>query len=566
VGDRREEFTVADWSVHPDLNRISRDGEEVRLEPRVMDLLVYLASHGDEVLSRNRIVDDVWPEAFVGDDALLTAVSALRRAFGDDPRKPEVIETIPKRGYRFIAATSAAAPSIAVLPLRDLAADDETGFFAAAMTDSLVTELGATGRMRTISRHSVMAYAGSDKSIAQIAGELDVRFVVEGSVARSGRRVRITCRVIEAAVDRQVLAESYEGELGNIFDVQREAAQTIAQAISVGVAPERQTRRRRSVDPEALIAYQRGRFHWWRFTPDHFRRALEYFSEAIDRDPGFAAAYAGVADVWGAYAYWGLQRPSEVRDNVRNAIRRAVEIDPDNAEARMMNGAFYFYFERDWEAASKEFRRATELNPSLGHAHVLNALFLGARGRGDAGNEADIAVQLDPLNPGTLLVRALCRAAAGDFDAARNAVDQLLELAPGHPPALLLRADLCWRKRSPGAPQAELDAWNADLDMRQALASGGLLKTPGIALRAAVELLRTRAKQAYVQPMQIARLLVHAEDHEQAVAVLDRAERGDELIQIDFLALSPAWDPLRRRPDFIALQQRIGLRAPGSGN
>lgn len=174
MGEKRSPFTVADWSVHPDLNRISRAGDEVH-------------------------------EA-----------------------------------------------SIAVLSLRDLTDDTGTGFFAAAMTDSLVTALGAAGPSKVISRHSVMAYADSDKPIAEIADELDVRFVVEGSVTRSADRVRISCRVIEAAIDRQVLAESYEGDLANTFDVQREAATTIARAILAGVAPAPEPQRHGSVDPEAF--------------------------------------------------------------------------------------------------------------------------------------------------------------------------------------------------------------------------------------------------------------------------------------------------------------------------
>lgn len=553
------EFDVERWVVQPDLNRLVRDDAEVRLEPRVMDLLVYLAERPGEVLSADQIVRDVWPEPYVGDNALLSAVSALRKAFGDRTRDSRIIATVPKRGYRFIARTSAANYGLAVLPFQAAAGATEE-FLADGMTDALITELGKLRALRVISRQSSMAYKGSAKPLPEIARELNVRWIVEGAAHRSGSRVRISAALVDAANDAHLWTEAYDCQLKDTLPLQREIASRIAAAITDRLrrpagdhAPSPQ------VQPDALVAYLRGRFHWWKFTPGHFDRALECFREAIRNDPGFAPAYAGVADVWGAYGYWGILPPPQVRKQVREAAAQAVEIDPSSAEAHLLWGGYAFYYEHDGAAAEARYRRAIELNPNLAHARVLHALLLAALNRAEAVDEMDLAIRLDPLNPGALLIKALWFGMHRRYQEARRSVNRLLEIDAQHPPGLQLLADLCWLTGDPGALALERQLWVRDKVVKAALTAARPAVPARRSMARAAEVLEARAAVQYVQPTQIARLWVHGGEPEAALACLERAAACGHLIQMDLLKLSPAWNPLRRRRRFRSLLARLGF-------
>lgn len=553
------EFTVADWSVKPDLNSIERSGEERHLTPRVMDLLVYLAERSGEVLSVDQIIRDVWPETFVGDHALLTAISSLRKALDDDPRRPGVIETIPKRGYRCVASTSARVAAIAVLPLQNLADDNKDDYLAAGMTEVLIAELGKVRALRVISRQSVMSYRGSGKSLPEIGRELNVGLVVEGSILMAEGRVRTTVQLIEVATDHHVWAESYEHDLGDVIGLQRVVAEAIAGEISDrlrsggaldGGAP--------PVDPDAVVAYLHGRFHYWKFSPEHFERARVYLEKAIEIEPEFASAYAGLGDVWGAMGYWGLRPAKEVGDKVYAAATRAVEIDPRNADAHVVLSAYRFHVERDWEAAEAGFKKAIELNPNLGDARLRYSLLLSALDRPEAIDVIDLAILLDPLNPACRLVRAMWLGVRERFEEAEEEARHLLEIEPGHPPGRQLLADLYWLLGREDAHLIERSAWESDPLVCAALDEAADLGATA-AIRNVVDLIRDRAQETYVQPTQIARLFVHAGQPDQALECLESAAASDDLLQVEFLRLSPSWNALRGHPRFEALQKSLGL-------
>lgn len=555
-------FTVCEWSVDPSRNRIERQGVERRLTPRVMDLLVYLAERSGEVVSSEQILGDVWPDEFVGDHALLSAVSALRKAFGDDPRRPKVIKTIPKRGYSLIAPSSLGGAALAVLPLENLSRDPEQDFFADGMTAALISELGRIPALRVISRHSVMTYRGSKKPLPEIARELDVRWILEGSVASSGGRVRITAQLIEAAADRQQWAESYERELRDALRLQREIAGEVAGALSARLQPVTASTVAEAVDPEALIATLRGRFHFFRFSPEHFDKALAYFHEALERSPDFAPALAGVADVWGAYSYWGIRPAPAVIDKAREFAKRAVAADPENADAQMVVGLNRFFLDHDLAGGEAVLRHVTELDPNHVQARIVHAICLDALGwHEEAALEVEVAVRLDPLNPAPLMVRAWRLARVGSFDRARTEAERIFELAPEHPPTIELLADIDWLEGKNGIDH-ERRVWRRIepvanlLQKRQSDPRAALLEAARAVARSALE---GGDEAPYVAPLAIARLFLHGGDPESAMDWLERGLDEGDLAQIDRLIMGPTFLPLKGNPRHQALLDRLGF-------
>src|SRR5216683_2861352 len=307
-----DDFRVGSWLVQPSLNNISQNGTSNRVEPKVMEVLVCLAEHAGEAVPKEKLLQTVWPDTFVSDDVLKRSVSELRRVFGDDAHESRVIETIPKRGYRLVAAVKpvnghlpgkaprklwialfaivggllffgvliglnvaglrdrislpSAAPSIhslAVLPLASLSSDPAQEYFTDGVTDALITDLAQISALRVVSRTTVMHYKQTDKPLPQIARELNVDGIVEGTVQRSGDRVRITAQLIYGPGDQHLWAHSFERDVKDMLALQSALASEIANEIQVKITPDEQMRLRsaRPVNPKALDAYVEARFH-----------------------------------------------------------------------------------------------------------------------------------------------------------------------------------------------------------------------------------------------------------------------------------------------------------------
>lgn len=312
------------------------------------------------------------------------------------------------------AAAAASRPeikSLAVLPLENLSQDPAHDYFADGMTDELIGKLSKISALRVISRTSAMRYKGMKKSLPEIARELQVEAVVEGSVLRSGERVRINARLIDVAGDRQMWAESYEGDLKDVLSLQSDVASAIVREVRVQVAPEEtsQLASRGPVNPEAYQLSLQGRVAFLRFTPESLARAAEYFHLAIAKDPGYAPAYTGLADSYIQLA-GRVRPPLEVMPKARLAIEKALELDPNLGEAYASLGQVKLFYEFDWEGAGREYRRALEKSPGSALVHQTNGLFLSAEGKTqEALAEAGRVLDLDPVSTssGCLRVRLL---------------------------------------------------------------------------------------------------------------------------------------------------------------
>jgi TolB-like protein/DNA-binding winged helix-turn-helix (wHTH) protein/Flp pilus assembly protein TadD len=471
--DGRLRFGV--FEVDLRAGELRKHGLRIRLQEQPFQVLAMLLEHPGQVVTREELQKKLWPaDTFVDfDHGLNKAVNKIRDALGDSAESPRFVETVARRGYRFLAEAKAAdaapvrspelapaqlpaaetrdraelvgtpaAPqrrlpplawkisalvlvaviaafavwkthsrnlptsaihSLAVLPLESLSNDASQDYFADGMTDELISDLGQISALRVISRTSVMAYKHARKPLPQIARELNVDAIVEGTVLRSGDQVRITAQLIDATADKHLWSQSYEGELKDTLALQNQVAQAIADQIRIKLNPQEQAALKiaRVVNPEAYESYLKGRYFWNKRTPDSLKVALAYFNQAIDEDANYAQAYSGLADTYALLGDWqyAVMTPKEALPKAKAAAIKALELDSKLSEAHNSLAFCFDAFDWDLESAGKEFQRSIELNPGYATAHHWYAWHLGLLGRYDeAIEEMRKAKNLDPLS------------------------------------------------------------------------------------------------------------------------------------------------------------------------
>jgi TolB-like protein/Flp pilus assembly protein TadD len=427
------DFRVDRWLVKPSLNVISRDGTTARLEPKVMEVLVCLAGHAGEALSKEKLVQTVWPNTFVSDDALKRCISELRRAFEDDAREPHIIETISKRGYRFIAAVNRSAPSehaapperitrdsVAVLPFINMSSDPENDFFADGITEEIINALSQIEQLHVAARTSSFFFKGKHIDMRQIGEQLNVRTVVEGSIRKSGDRLRITAQLVNVADGYHLWSERYDLEMKDIFAIQDQVARSIADRLKVTLerAGQQPLVRTGTTNLEAYQLYLKGRALLYQ-RGSAIPRALDCFKRAVTLDEKYALAWAGLADSHTTLGYYGLARPEASLPSGTEAAQRALDLDPTLAEAHNARAITYLVDTWDSMKAEQEFLCALELNPRYIQARDWYALFLLqlAAGRLEEGvSHARLAVNADPLSgyANTILGMTVCLSGAID--------------------------------------------------------------------------------------------------------------------------------------------------------
>jgi TolB-like protein/DNA-binding winged helix-turn-helix (wHTH) protein len=426
----RDDLRIGEWLIQPQLHTISRNGQISRVEPKAMQVLLCLARRSDEVVTKERLINEVWAGTFVTDDVLTRCISELRRAFDDDPKDPRVIQTIPRSGYRLVAPVRDAASatvvpgrstvrvpvaiavalgvmllafvlnlgnlrgrlwsassgakiqSVVVLPLENLSHDPEQDYFADGMTEELITELTKIRSLHVISRRSATYYKGTKKKLPQIAQELGVDGVIEGTVQRSGDRVRVSAQLVEARTDHHLWAETYDRDLHDVLALEGQVAQAIAREIRLQLTPPEhaQLTEKSALNPEAHEAYLKGMYCWSKLTEEDVRKSITYFERAIRLAPDFAPAYASLAFSYNLLASDEYVAPRVGYPKAKKIARKALEVDPNLAYAHAALEFALYEFDWDWHAAEEEFRRANELEPNGDGAHHVYALYLVAMG------------------------------------------------------------------------------------------------------------------------------------------------------------------------------------------
>ncbi|MEJ2007848.1 MAG: winged helix-turn-helix domain-containing protein [Acidobacteriota bacterium] len=442
---------------------LRKSGKRVRLAPQPFRLLVLLASKPGQLVTREEIEQAIWGDNTVVDyeQGLRFLVKKTRAALGDQSESPRYIETLPRRGYRFIAPVETVAPgteceegpamatprwgnrlwligvglvaivamvfalnlgglrdrisgkfpshvkSIAVLPLENLSHDPEQEYFADGMAEALIMELSKISQLQVIGLRSVMVYKGSKKPLRQIARELNVDAVMEGSVLRSGDRVRIDERLVDGSTERILWEDTISRDLGDVLGLTSDVSRDVAREIRIKVTPEEQQRMASAppVNPEAYPLYLQGRYYFRKRTLPAFDKSIQRFQRALEMDPQYAAAYSGLSESYGILPFYGGALPRVVFPKAKAAALKALEIDSTLAEAHAALGNVLFYYDWDWPGAERELKRAIALKPSYVAAHHWYAEYLSAMGRHEqAFAEIRRAQELDPASP---LMRAI---------------------------------------------------------------------------------------------------------------------------------------------------------------
>ena len=455
--------------------------------------------------------------------------------------------------------------SLAVLPLESLSSDASQDYFADGMTDELISDLGQISALRVISRTSVMAYKHAHKPLPQIARELNVDAVVEGTVLRSGDQVRITAQLIEAAADKHLWSRSYEGELRNTLALQNQVASAIADQIRISLNPQEQAalKTAKVVDPEAYQSYLKGRFFWNKRTADSLRAALAYFNQAIEEDPKYAQAYSGLADTYALLGDWqyAAMTTKEALPKAKAAAVKALELDGTLGEAHNSLAFCLDGFDWDLESGGKEFRRAIELNPGYATAHHWYAWHLALLRRNDeAIAEMKKAQNLDPLSLIINADLAELLVLAHSYDESIVQSRKAIEMDPNFALAHNQLAQAFLQKHMNDDAVAELQ--------KAVQLSGGSPTCIANLARAYVASgkrseaekllsdLRKRSTPGYSHASEIAVIYVSLGDTDQAMSWL---QKGYEERFNPGVLLRPGFDPLRSNPRFQDLASRVGL-------
>jgi TolB-like protein/DNA-binding winged helix-turn-helix (wHTH) protein/Tfp pilus assembly protein PilF len=626
------------YEVSLQSGELRKSGVKIRVQQQPMKLLEILLERPGDLVTREELRSRIWANESFGDfdQAVNIAIAKLRGALGDSAENPRYIETLPKRGYRFIAEvtvvdtdvptkspesadgdrrgtepehqlqdaelTVTSKPrlwptrrvivvltlvlsllilavwlfhshdhpptgirSLAVLPLDNLSGDPTQDYFADGMTDELITDLAQIRALRVISRTSVMGYKGVRKPLPEIARELNVDAVVEGTVLRSGDQVRITAQLIQAPVDKHLWAESYEGNLRDTLTLQKEVARTIAEQIRIEVTPREQAALKsvKAIDPEAYEAYLKGRYFWNKRTADGLKKAVDYFNQAIAKDPNYAAAYSGLADTYALLGDWqyAVMTPKEAMPRAKATAMKALELDDSLGEAHASLAFCLDGFDWNFEAADREFRRSIELSPSYATGHQWYSWHLALLGRNsEAIAEMTKAENLDPLS---LIINAdlaelflIAHFPDESTEQSRKTIEMDPNFAFGH--NQLAQAHL----QKHMFPEAI-----AELEKAIQISGGSPTFTANLARayaatnrkEEAVGLLndlKKRSAPSNTNAAEIAMIYVALGDKNQAMVWL---EKGYEERFNPGVLVRPGFDPLRSDPRFQELIRRIGL-------
>jgi TolB-like protein/DNA-binding winged helix-turn-helix (wHTH) protein/Flp pilus assembly protein TadD len=663
-------FGTFEVSLHS--GELRKAGLRIRVQQQPLKLLEVLLERPGEVVTREELRSRVWPNESFGDfdQAVNIAIAKLRSALGDSAENPRYIETLPKRGYRFIAEVSfvdadgrirrpdsasadstgtepehwpqgngtavplatelghklqsnesavpqvpepgpqiqgaglavppkrrlwrtsrvilalalvlglatlcvlfvrsrghrpAAIRSLAVLPLENLSGDAAQNYFSDGMTDELITDLAQISALRVISRTSIMTYKGARKSLPQIARELNVDAIVEGTVLRAGDQVRITAQLIDASTDKHLWSQSYQGDLRDTLALQDRVARAIAAQIQINLTPREQAalKSARVVNPEAYESYLKGRYFWNKRTADGLKVALAYFNQAIEENANYAEAYSGLADTYALLGDWqyAAMTPREAYPKAKAAALKAVELDSSLGEAYNSLAFVLDGFDWDLDSGGKEFRRAIELSPGYATAHQWYAWHLALLGNYDeAIAEMKKAESLDPLSLIINADLAELLVIAHSYDEAIGQSRKTIEMDPNFAMAHNQLAQAYLQKHLYDQAIAELQQ-AVQLSGGSPTCIANLARAYALSGRRNEALtllndLKSSSTARYSHASEVAAIYASLGDKDEAMVWLEKgfAERFNPGVLI-----RPGFDPLRTDPRFRDLVHRVGL-------
>jgi len=628
-GRTKHLYVFGPFRFDPEERLLLHDGRPVPVAPKMVETLSLLVRNAGHLVDKDELIRQVWPDAFVEEGNLNKNISVLRKTLGQWDGGREYIETVPKRGYRFVAPVNqlveensvlqrgveAMPPtssmgvrwrltgkalgiflllvlgvfaiwqilpnrhtqsatsdvpnihSLAVLPLENLSGDPSQDYFADGMTDELITTLGQIRSLSVISRTSVMQYRAISKTLPQIGRELKVDAIVEGTVVRSGERVRITAQLIQASDDKHLWAQSYEGDLKDVLALQRDIAGAIATQIRMTLSPQEQVRAgiEYPINVEAYESYLKGEYFLNRFTPDSVRKAADSFQKAIEQDPYYVAAYTKLA---GSYEILGHMAviPKKVADpKAMLLVAKALELNPEFAAAHAVRGWGLLQYDLDFATAGAEFKRAVELNPSGVEGHEGLADYYATVGQvQQAVQEIERARDVDPH--GSIVNYHLCLMLyfARRYDAAIAQCKATLDFEPRSAVTSWQLGEIyAARGNDSEAASAFIQAeelWGIPPARIAAFQSGRRESGLGERLTTSLWFLGEDIGNREKDPLNLAVAYTYAGNTNKALSWLGRAFEL-RAFGITYLGVDPTFDRLRSDPRFLLLLRRIGLPA-----
>ena len=619
------------------------DGSTITLTPKAYDTLLFLLERPGQLVERDELMAAVWPSVVVEDNNLSQAVSTLRKALGDDPEAPRFIQTVPRRGFRWVAEVrevadapvtepmtevgqheaapaaaalpavtasntphpparrrwvwvalaavaafvaaglwlndhgpqgerqSAATTTLAVLPFKPLASDSRDELLELGMADSLITRLSTLPGLVVRSVGSVQRYAGAAQDPLAAARELDVEWVVDGTFQRSGDQIRVTARLLRADGTARWSGTFDERYVG-VFDVQAMISDRVAQVL----APQLGARGRRGLlasgtqNPDAYQLYLAARTSAQSLRPSGLRRSILFYKKALELDPSYALAWAGLAETYRRLPFGADTPPTEAFEPARAAALRAIEIDPSLAEGYAGLGWVKFWYEWDWPGAEKAFRRAIELNPNVWEAQLGLGHLLSSLGRGDEGfPHIQRARELDPMSMITNTIEAGYLLGRGRREEADLRIRRALEIDPEFWVGHLTLASFYLADKEPDKAIEALrtaDRYSEGESTQALTLIGYLLGHTGQReqAQAVLDRLLALAQQRYVPPTSIAAVYVGLGDNAKALDYLERAYDVRDL-RLSFMKIDYRWNPLKNEPRFQTLLKTMKLDKTPAG-
>jgi TolB-like protein/DNA-binding winged helix-turn-helix (wHTH) protein/Tfp pilus assembly protein PilF len=628
---------------------LRKHGLRLKLPEQPFQVLSVLLENPGQIVTRDELRSRLWPsDTFVDfDHGLNNAVMRLREVLGDSSDNPRFVETIPRRGYRFIAPVAApplrptsalavevederaaveASPtrlgdllpgqnrseptgrvwpptsrsvivgaaalflcllslvavyhyraagggkivapqnkSLVVLPLENLSGNKDQEYFADGLTDDLIANLAKIGSLRVISRSTAMSYKGTHKPLSQIANELHVDAVVEGTVLRVGDRVRITAELVQVSTDRHLWADTYESQMGDILALQNRVSSAIVSEIRINLTPEEEERlaKNPAVAPEAYENYLKGRYHWNKRSDENLTKAIGYFEQATHEAPQYSLAYAGLADCYAIISaeIFGTISPAQAAPKAKAAALQALRIDPKLAEAETSLATVKFNYDWDWNGAAKGFANAIQDNPSYATAYQRYSLYLIAMGQPeDSFAQINKARELDPLSISINFSLGWRLYMARQYDRAIQQLRNTLEMDSSYELPHLVIGLAYGQKGNFALAIPELrkavELSHGTPLMVSALANAYARTGNKSEAERLLAGLISQAKKNYVSPYYFAVVHIGLGESEKAIEDLEQAysDRSNGLV---FLKVDPALDEVRSNPRFKAIQQKL---------
>jgi TolB-like protein/Tfp pilus assembly protein PilF len=575
---RTDRLCFGSFVLHLRSRELQNGAKRIRLQDQPFEILLMMLERPGEVVSREELRQRLWPQGTYVDfeHSLNAAVKRLRSALGDDADNPRFVETLPRRGYRFIAAANEESDSnptvrpklrLVVLPFVDLSECSEYGYFADGLTEEMIAQLGQVckNRIGVLSRASSMAFKDSNRRARDIGEALQADYLLEGSARREGDRVRITARLVEAASETHLWVDTYESHLADYLSVQTDVAARVALSLAMELMPDEPPATHPvSSNPSAYQDYLKGRYHWNRLGDEGVEPALAHFVRATEVDPSFALAHVGKARVQLLQAEYYRTMPRRALEAARQSVKRALDLDTNLFEAHLALGEVRRMLEWDWRGAEAAYAQAIVLNPSHETAHRSYGHLLASLGRRtEAIRESDRALEMDPLcvvvnSGGAAWVRYL----VGDDDGAMTRSSKAVQIEPRYLAAHRVLAAAYLRS---GRANDAITVLETALAMAPEdpvlLASLAHARAVSGCRAAAVDLvnqLRRMEGRRHLPSYHLALAYVGLDDPGAAFAALEQATVDADPALID-LGVESRFEPLRSDTRYTRLIELLGL-------